>query len=56
MEVLAFLHPGDLGWGFLILFLAFCFLPFVAVVFTIFIWTKLYLKEKERNRQNQKIK
>jgi len=35
MEVLAFLHPGDLGWDFLILFLAFCFLPFVAVVFTI---------------------
>jgi hypothetical protein len=55
MEITTFLHPGDLGWGFLLLFLVLSFLLLVVTpAFIIFIWVKIYLKMKDKTAKISK--
>jgi hypothetical protein len=49
IEVTTFLHPGDLGWELLLLFLVFSFvLLIITPAFVIFVWIKVYLKLKDK--------
>lgn len=55
MEILTFLHPGDLGWGFILLFLIFAFLLLVVTpAFIIFVCVDVYRKTKVRELATKK--
>ena len=55
MDFIAFLHPSDLGWEFLLLFLAFAFiLLIVSPAFIILIWVKVYLTMKDKTENVNK--